>query len=226
MSANCWLRPARPEALAAYQDNLAIRLRLAERDPDNVEVQRSLAINFDKVGDVLVALGKDADALAAYQNGLAPRQKLAASRPGNAEWQRDLSVSYNKIGDVLSEAGRRTGDRRLSEWRYHLPAGRCRPTNALRQRDLADFDRLGDALAAAGKRDDALAAYRKNLTIRRKLAAIEPAMPVAGGLPTQHRPLGGFAASFWRATMPRRSTPPTRRRAGAAHDLALHPRPR
>ena len=75
----------RAGALAAYEESLAIRRKLAEADPGNAEAQRDLSVSLDKIGDVKLQAGDRAGALAAYEESLAiaaswPRPTLAMRR--------------------------------------------------------------------------------------------------------------------------------------------------
>jgi len=82
-----------PEALAAYQQGLAITKRLADQDPSNAGWQQDLAAAYDRMGDVWRAQGSFPEALDTYQD------------PSNADWQRDLSVGYDKVADILVAQG-------------------------------------------------------------------------------------------------------------------------
>ena len=97
---------------------MAIRERLAARDPANTEWQRDLSVSHNKIGDVKVAQGDLPGALAAYAAGMAIPRRLAARDPANTEWQRDLSVSHEKIGDVQVPQGDLAGA--LSSYRKAL----------------------------------------------------------------------------------------------------------
>jgi tetratricopeptide (TPR) repeat protein len=87
----------RAAALAAYQESLAIRRKLAAADPGNAGGQRDVSVSLDSVGDVRLAAGDRAAALAAYEESLAISRKLAAADPGNADWQADLVISLYRV---------------------------------------------------------------------------------------------------------------------------------
>jgi tetratricopeptide (TPR) repeat protein len=91
-----------PGALRTYQEGLAIREVLAQRDPANTLWQRDLSVSKSKIGDVLVAQGDGPGALAAYQKGLAIREALAQRDPANTQWQVDVAVSCSKMGSLDS----------------------------------------------------------------------------------------------------------------------------
>src|SRR5215468_2183500 len=108
----------REEALADYQQGLAIAQQLADSDKGNAQSQRDLAFSYDNIGDALADADQNEQALAAYRKSLAIRQQLAERDGGNVVWQRDLSGSYTKIGDVLAAAGR--PEEALAEYRKSL----------------------------------------------------------------------------------------------------------
>ena len=92
-------------ALAAYEEGLEIRRRLAATDPGNTGWQRDVSVSLDRIGDLRLRAGETAAALAAYEEGLEIARTLAATDPGNTGWQRDVSVSLDRIGDLRLRAG-------------------------------------------------------------------------------------------------------------------------
>jgi tetratricopeptide (TPR) repeat protein len=89
------------EALAQYQESLAIIEKLALGDPGNPLWQRDLTLGENKLGDLFAAAGRWDEALSAYRKGLAIRARLVESDPGNAERQYDLAFSYGRVGQAL-----------------------------------------------------------------------------------------------------------------------------
>jgi tetratricopeptide (TPR) repeat protein len=165
-------------ALAAYQAALAIRQRLTQQDPVNVEWQWDLAISHDRIGAVRQAQGDLAGALAAYQASLAIRQPLAQQDPTNAEWQRGLSVSHEQIGDVRRAQGDLAGA--LAAYQASLairqPLAQQDPTNAGWQRELSfSHERIGVVRQLQGDLAGALAADQASFAIRQRLAQQDPA---------------------------------------------------
>ena len=74
--------------------------------PLDTDIQRELALVFNRIGGVLEAQGKLADALTSYQAGKATVDKLVAKDPDNADWQRELAVAHNWIGGALQAQGK------------------------------------------------------------------------------------------------------------------------
>jgi tetratricopeptide (TPR) repeat protein len=167
----------REEALAAYQESLATREKLAAADPGNTERQRDLLLSHNNIGNVLVAVGRREEALAAYRKFLAISEKLAAAHPGETEWQHDLSVSHEKIGDVLVAAGRR--EEALAAYQKSLgireKLDATDPGNVMWQTDLV-VSHVKMAVASDEKREN----FDEALSILRRLDA-------AGTLPSDKR---------------------------------------
>jgi tetratricopeptide (TPR) repeat protein len=166
-----------PEALAAYQQGLAIAKRLADQDPSNAGWQRDLATAYDRMGDVLRTQGRLPEGLAAYQQGLAITKRLADQDPSNAGWQQDLAAAYDRMGDVRRAEG--SFPEALDTYQQGLNirqklADQNR-SKADWQRDLSvSYDRVGDILRAQGKLPEALAAYQQGLAIAKRLADQDP----------------------------------------------------
>jgi hypothetical protein len=68
----------RSSSQAYYGDGLAIRVRLAEADPSNSEAQRDLSVSYERLGDLMQAVGNTGEAERFYRGGLA----IAESAPG------------------------------------------------------------------------------------------------------------------------------------------------
>ena len=157
------------EALAAYRMSIAIQQKL--------ELQRGLAISYERVGDVLLAQGKREEALAAFQKRLSIAQELADKDSGNTDLQSDLSVAFDKIGDVLLEAGK--DEEALSAYQKGLVIRQklvdSDRGNKLWQRSLAtSYYKIGGTMLHAGKLDEALAAFQKTRAISQSLALGDP----------------------------------------------------
>ena len=172
-SATCWWRRASAaEAHAAYRRSLAIRETLAAADPGNTQWQRDLSISHIKIGDVLVARGERAGCAGGIPRGASrSREKLAAADPGNTQWQSDLSIRLQQ--DRRRAGGGRTArgcaggippePRDLARsWPPPIPAT---PSGSATW--SISHHRIGDVLRAAGRREEALVAYRRSLGNRR-----------------------------------------------------------
>ena len=92
-------------ALESYRESLAIRQKLASKDPSNTGWQRDLAVSYNNVGNAQRIQGDLAAALKSYQGFLAIARQLTAKETANVEWQRNLLISLNNIGAVQQAQG-------------------------------------------------------------------------------------------------------------------------
>ena len=180
------------ETLKNYQASLEIRERLADSDWNNAELQRALAMSYNKLGSVLADVAvscykagdtagmrsKLEEALKNYQESLAILQRLATADRGNTALKRDLAVAYDKVADVLGGQGKleeslRNYQESLAIMERLAASDR---SNSGWQYDLAvTHGHIGDLLKAQGKLDQALASYRQQLLIVERLAASDRA---------------------------------------------------
>ena len=154
--------------------------RLATTEPDRADYQRDLSISYERLGDLMVTLGRGDDALRFFQQSLDIATRLATTEPDRADYQRDLSISYNKLGDLMVTLGR--GDDALRFFQQSLDIATrlatTEPDRADYQRDLSiSYERLGDLKAAAGELSDAVRLYELSLPLAVQLARNEPDRP-------------------------------------------------
>jgi hypothetical protein len=182
----------RTGALAAYEESLAIRRKLAASDPGNAGWQRDVGVNLNRVEDERLEQGDRVGALAAAEESLTFMRKLAASDPGNVGWQANLVISLYKVSNASEPARARAAlneaiviadalarDNKLTAARRNWPqmlrdalAKLPEQVQAEWQRDTGvDLAKVGDVRLAAGDHAGALSAYEKSLAIMRKLAA-------------------------------------------------------
>ncbi|MGO9170544.1 MAG: toll/interleukin-1 receptor domain-containing protein [Rhodomicrobium sp.] len=88
----------REEALAAAQEAVAIRRRLAEARPD--AFLPGLALSLNNLGNGLSELGRREEALAAAQEAVAIRRRLAEARPD--AFLPDLALSLGALSQILA----------------------------------------------------------------------------------------------------------------------------
>jgi len=140
--------PAATQELRAIHEEVQAR---ASADPANSQLQRTLSVILNRLGDVAVSAGDLAGARAAYQAGLAIRVRLAAADPANTGWQRDLSVSHDKLGDVAVSAGDLAGARAAYQASLDIAVrlAAADPASMQWQRDLAYVRKRIDDLPGA-----------------------------------------------------------------------------
>ncbi|OYW60756.1 MAG: hypothetical protein B7Z40_19575 [Bosea sp. 12-68-7] len=160
-----------PGAMATYQEVLAIRRALVQRDENNIEWWRDLALVLERVGDIQLRSNRAGDAVAAYLEGLDIRRAVAARDVSNAQWQQDICVNLGLLGDArlrnLDNAGAMLAYEEERDIR-RLLAGRD-AANPQRQRDLwQSHIKIGDTLS--------------NRDAARALLSFDEAMRIARGL--------------------------------------------
>ncbi|MEH0836297.1 tetratricopeptide repeat protein, partial [Enterococcus faecalis] len=84
-----------------YRQSLAIAERLAEADPGSADAQRVLRVSQDKLGVLILRVGKGSVAERLYRQSLAIAERLAEADPGSADAQRVLRVSQDKLGVLI-----------------------------------------------------------------------------------------------------------------------------
>ncbi len=70
-----------------------------------LDLQRELGWNYNKLGDVAVAIDRSSEALEHYEKGLCVRQALAATAPEQTEWRRDVSWTFERMAGAQLSAG-------------------------------------------------------------------------------------------------------------------------
>ena len=164
-------------AEARYQQIAENLRQLIVAEPDRADYQRDLSVSYNKLGDLMVAVGRGEEALRLYQQSLEIRSRLANAEPDRAGYQRDLSVSYNKLGDLMVAVGRGEEALRLYQQSLDITVrlGGTEPDRADYQRDLSvSYNKLGDLMAAVGRGEEALRLYQQSLDITVRLAGAEP----------------------------------------------------
>ncbi len=166
-----------PEALRHLRRAVELYAELAEQALPEAQRSRGILDRRERIGDVLVALGKGAEALATYQARLTIAERLAAQDPDNPQWQRELSANHVRIGDVLAALGE--GDGALASYQVRLAVAERMaiqdPANPRWQQELASsYSRVADMLAAQGQATKAMAAYQAGHTIYTRLVEQAP----------------------------------------------------
>jgi len=168
------------KALDAAQTLMA---RLAQAAPDDLQLQRRLALMLAEFAETYVATGDLARAGAAADKGVAIIRKLVVVDPSNALWQRDLSVSLVRVGDARLAAGDRAGALAAYEESLVIVESLAivrnlavaDPGKVGWQGDLSlSHEKVGDVRLAAGDWAGALSAYEEGLAARLRLAAADP----------------------------------------------------
>jgi eukaryotic-like serine/threonine-protein kinase len=155
-------------ALQSYQHSLAIRKALAASGPPDPALQRDLATNYERIGDVSLITGNPGEALTNYQESYAIRKELLAANPNDREARRDFATSCQRSAMALSLTGKLDEANAIEEpaLQTFKALAAEHPTDAVAQRDLfIAYIKHGDLLAAGGHRTEALRFYRQALPI-------------------------------------------------------------
>ncbi len=164
-------------AAERYNQALQLSERRAHEHPNRADYQRDLSVSYERMGNLLSALGQGEQVKTFYENSLRIRERLAADEPNRADYQRDLSVSYDKMGDLLRALGQGEQAKTLYEnsLRIRERLAADEPNRTDYQRDLSvSYERMGDLLRALGQGERAKTFYEKSLRIGERLAADEP----------------------------------------------------
>lgn len=162
------------KALALYEKSHAIKLAIAEKDPEG---QRNLSFSYNKLGDVYIKVNRKAEAHDMYVKSLDIRKRLADSSPKNEGIQREYVVGLNRVGDVLMELGRKEEalERYEASLARRIDCAALQPDNARARMDVAvgHFKR-GEGLGALDRADEAIAAYRTARSILNEICQKDP----------------------------------------------------
>jgi tetratricopeptide (TPR) repeat protein len=146
----------REEALARFEEAIAIAQKLADAYPTVTDFQDSLAISHDMIGGVLRGTGKLHEALAAHEKCLAIRQKLADAFPKMTNIQNNLAGCHSSVAGDLRALGR------LDEARVHY------------KQSADGLKRLGLAQQASGKTAEAADYFRRAGSVYKEIPARTP----------------------------------------------------
>jgi tetratricopeptide (TPR) repeat protein len=168
-------------ATEVERERLALLRTLAQRAPDNSDVQDDLAHSLSRFGDLLRAQQDLAGGIAAYREGLEVFRALAARDPADADAQRSISVILLRLGTTLQVAQELVPA--LEACREAADISRAlvvkNPEQIVLRSDLdLALQRVAAILTAQGDHDGTLAALRESADVRRALADASPATAV------------------------------------------------
>jgi tetratricopeptide (TPR) repeat protein len=158
-------------------DKAVAKIKKASEILEQIGDLRNLAASYQRMGDLLRALGQGEQAKDFYEKFLRTIERLAKEEPNHADYQRGLAVSYEKMGDILRALGQSEQFKFYYERSLHIRERLAddEPNRADYQRDLAvSYERMGDILSALGQSEQAKFFYEKSLRIRKRLADNEP----------------------------------------------------
>ena len=165
------------EAVAPYRASMEILQGLAERDANDFDARGDLAVTHADMAALFAAQGRTDDALLSYSEAEAINRMLAQAAPANTRWVRDIATNLEEKAKLL--AGAQRHDEAAMLYREGMELLRAQA-----MRTPADTDVLnalaalavsfGGSLKARGLLDEALEAFRTQLTANKTLIGIEP----------------------------------------------------
>jgi serine/threonine-protein kinase len=171
---------SKEEALRSYERALAIRRRLADRDPSARLPRRDLAWDHDAIGKLQRETGRITEAERSLGRARDLRRGLVAEDPSSAESASDLAVSLDNLGVLLAATDRAAEALKCLEQAREIRErlADSHPGEVRFQAGLADSIQIkGRLYDDIGRPAEALGAYSQALAIRRRLAEARPADP-------------------------------------------------
>jgi tetratricopeptide (TPR) repeat protein len=130
--------------------------KMAEQEPYNPNLQRTLSNDYLKAGDICRKKGQYAEAQQLYAASLEIRKKLVELDPDDPDLQRSLSFAYERSGDLFSEQDLLPEAKKAFNSSIFIrdKLARKDPDNQQKQRDLwVAFWRLSDIMERQGSMD-------------------------------------------------------------------------
>src|SRR5262249_2461656 len=94
------------EALASRRAALAIRQKLADRNPDAPALRRGIAQSLNNIGDLQIDSGDSSGAIVTFERARELSEELLARYPGVGEYISGLGFSLSGLGGAHRRAGR------------------------------------------------------------------------------------------------------------------------
>ncbi len=117
-----------------------------QREPGRADYQRDLSVSYNKLSDLMSALGQGEQAREFFEKALAISKRLAEAEPGRADYQRDLCLSLARCALSQGPKGVALASEAAALARHLLESGRLSPADA----GLADsLDSLVETLNAS-----------------------------------------------------------------------------
>jgi tetratricopeptide (TPR) repeat protein len=166
------------EAIALYEQALAIFEQLHRDEPNDVATQEGLARTLASLGRAYRDISQLLKAHEVLKQALALQEGLAAKDPANAVYQGQLARTYYDLGLLYHSQGRSRAQvepvlRKALSVLEKL-AGKQPLSPSDRQTQGEIYYALGNVYHNSGALDEALTAYAQSLAVREKLAGEHP----------------------------------------------------
>ena len=171
-----WSLGRTDDALASYEQALALLARLDARSAQRPEALRERASVLEGLGSLRAARGESPAAIARYREASAVLARAAAASP-EVDLRADVYTNRLDLGDALWEVGRMADA--VAEYQDALRvvvegAARAPADERFWHWEGVLSQRLGDALGLEGRWEEALARQRRSLALDEALARKHP----------------------------------------------------
>lgn len=149
-----------------FDSALRIATKLAQREPEDIEAQRQLALCLQRMASIKEFDGSLAEAEAIYAQAHEHLEKLVRRDPANESVIRSVAVSHNLQGDLLMKQGKidQSGEHFLAAFRIREEQWSRGVRSEDMDRDrIISFNKVGSYLQRVGKVSDAELHFRKAL---------------------------------------------------------------
>ena len=165
-------------ALTSYRKALAIAESLVTAHPEDAEAQRTLALIYQRLGDLQGWTGDLNGAVESARKSLAFFKTLAESDASNLKARQSLAIAHIKLGDVLGNPHfANTGDHAGALEQYHQSLSHWQSLHTADSSDATTrrylgliHERIGTMQQQENKLAEALASYQQSLVIRESFA--------------------------------------------------------
>jgi eukaryotic-like serine/threonine-protein kinase len=153
-------------ALQEYGKGAALLQRMADANPNDTKLTRTLAIQYHGMGRALVRLKQPGKALELHRRAIAMLERLAQQEPNSPQFNADRAGAAVRLSEAQLAAGDVAGSRSTAAAAVAtfeaLPDGIRRDIVTHYLHGLAYYQ-LGQALRAQGDNADACARYKQSL---------------------------------------------------------------
>jgi non-specific serine/threonine protein kinase/serine/threonine-protein kinase len=169
---------SRSAALESLQNAVAVSQRLFEKYPLDLEVERELAADYFRLGELQVEFGSVgrnhylAVGIESHRKALSMFEKLAKSAPTDPTRQYPLAVGYQVLAaDLIHTPAKAEALGYFEQSRQLLERLTMTSNNTIYSRELGELcSEYGEALLQEGNLDGAVELFRKQLAIIEPLA--------------------------------------------------------
>lgn len=164
-------------AVKSYRKALDLYLALASGEPNNSDIQRSLAAGHGRMCTIYQVTGDANNALANCRKEVAIREALSNAQPDSSILKRELAGAYDDLGGGLKMVGEFTAARDTIQKELHIfdDLAAADPADLKTRRDLATaYSRMGAISGTLRDYEASLRYFHLALEISLSLAEANP----------------------------------------------------